>query len=400
MSHLRIIDAIVTDPGANGNWAGTHAGYWSGGDVDDVQFINTSVIDTQAVPTISNGYRSDATAAATGAKLINPYTLGGPPYLGIWGGITEVTANGFAVTGTITATASLNTPGFLTTSRRGLTLANGLNSDIPINGTNLSISGVSAPFSLGGFVAQADGTLLHVQNPFVQPMTIVSEDGSSSAFNRIRTNTGANVVLPTQTSSADFLYSSGPNRWLLISTSPLSASTGTSGHAIPYLDTANLWSAQQRMNISAAGAQSVPFAVSNGGGSANTEVAIDLSPTSNGPGIRSGQVASLSATGTGDANLVFRTSNSAAPTERMRIGLGAQFGSGALSDPGLGSARAEIGFQVGVTTVGLLTPCDAARAGMMRGVTDANSATYNAVAVGGGSNKMPVYCNGTAWVLH
>ncbi len=47
-----------------------------------------------------------------------------------------------------------------------------------------------------------------------------------------------------------------------------------------------------------------------------------------------------------------------------------------------------------------LPTCNAANEGAFNGVTDANSTTYNATAATGGGNHMPVYCNGTNWVLH
>jgi hypothetical protein len=50
--------------------------------------------------------------------------------------------------------------------------------------------------------------------------------------------------------------------------------------------------------------------------------------------------------------------------------------------------------------VGSLPACTAALEGAFTGVTNASATTYNSVVAGGGTNHMPVYCNGTAWVLH
>lgn len=49
------------------------------------------------------------------------------------------------------------------------------------------------------------------------------------------------------------------------------------------------------------------------------------------------------------------------------------------------------------TTVGALPSAAAVGAGGRSFVTDCNTATFNAVAAGGGSNKVPVFSDGTAW---
>jgi hypothetical protein len=56
---------------------------------------------------------------------------------------------------------------------------------------------------------------------------------------------------------------------------------------------------------------------------------------------------------------------------------------------------------VGTTAmaVGSLAACGAGLKGQRAYVTDANSTTFNATAVGGGANNVPVTCNGTNWVI-
>lgn len=49
------------------------------------------------------------------------------------------------------------------------------------------------------------------------------------------------------------------------------------------------------------------------------------------------------------------------------------------------------------TTVADLPSAATAGAGARAMVTDADSATFNAAAVGGGANIMPVWSNGTTW---
>lgn len=51
------------------------------------------------------------------------------------------------------------------------------------------------------------------------------------------------------------------------------------------------------------------------------------------------------------------------------------------------------------TTVGSLPAASAALTGARAFVTDANSTTFLATAVGGGANAVPVVCNGSAWVI-
>jgi hypothetical protein len=51
-----------------------------------------------------------------------------------------------------------------------------------------------------------------------QQMTIVNNDGSSAAANRITTLTGGNVVLRAGTSSASFIYEDVSDTWILVGT--------------------------------------------------------------------------------------------------------------------------------------------------------------------------------------
>ena len=51
------------------------------------------------------------------------------------------------------------------------------------------------------------------------------------------------------------------------------------------------------------------------------------------------------------------------------------------------------------TTVSLLPTASTAGAGARAFVTDATSITFGATAVGGAANNMPVFSNGTAWLI-
>jgi len=105
----------------------------------------------------------------------------------------------------------------------GVTLVNGLNSDINIGAhTPIRIIGPSGAFSVGGF-QQAFGTfsgqVLHLFNTVAQTMTIVNEDASTTAVDRITTLTGGNVVLRANaTSFASFIYDTTSTRWILMNT--------------------------------------------------------------------------------------------------------------------------------------------------------------------------------------
>jgi hypothetical protein len=64
------------------------------------------------------------------------------------------------------------------------------------------------------------------------------------------------------------------------------------------------------------------------------------------------------------------------------------------------SLRVTKNFITEATTVAALpVPVSLADSGKRAFVTDANSVTFNAAAVGGGSFRMPVFCNGTAWFI-
>jgi hypothetical protein len=57
-------------------------------------------------------------------------------------------------------------------------------------------------------------------------------------------------------------------------------------------------------------------------------------------------------------------------------------------------------LQTSLYTVANLPTCNSSFEGQMEGVIDATSPSYLATVVGGGSTHLPVYCNGTNWVVH
>jgi hypothetical protein len=98
------------------------------------------------------------------------------------------------------------------------TLVNGLNSNITTpDASFVRLSGPTGAFSVGGFTGGTSGRLLTIYNTVAFQMTIVNEDaGTATVTNRIKTLTGANVVLRAGTSSASFIYDDSDDRWILV----------------------------------------------------------------------------------------------------------------------------------------------------------------------------------------
>lgn len=98
-----------------------------------------------------------------------------------------------------------------------VTCANGLNSNLTGPGkSNANISGPTGAFSIGGFTGGTDGRLLIIYNSVAFAMTIVNNDGSSTAGNRINTLTGADVTLRAGVSACGLVYNTTLNRWVLL----------------------------------------------------------------------------------------------------------------------------------------------------------------------------------------
>lgn len=121
------------------------------------------------------------------------------------------------------ASAAGGSAGYLPYTQSSLTLANGLNSNITLSaGPGLHyITGPTGAFSLGGFAVGSfpGGTILTVYNPTTQVMTVVNEDASSTAANRIETLTGSNVLIKG-TCLAVFEYVTTKARWVLVAYEP------------------------------------------------------------------------------------------------------------------------------------------------------------------------------------
>lgn len=132
-----------------------------------------------------------------------------------------VLGNASMKVGIVTSTpkTALDVDGAVCTRHKDKALVNGLNSDIALSNTSwLRITGPTGAFSVGGFTLGVDGRRLTIFNTVAQQMTIVNNDGSSAAANRITTLTGGNVVLRAGTSSASFIYEDVSDTWILVGT--------------------------------------------------------------------------------------------------------------------------------------------------------------------------------------
>lgn len=65
-----------------------------------------------------------------------------------------------------------------------------------------------------------------------------------------------------------------------------------------------------------------------------------------------------------------------------------------------GIVKIERALQLPAYTVDTLPNCNAAYKGVLAYVSDAKKSTYNVVPIGGGSNAIPVFCNGSDWTMH
>ena len=100
---------------------------------------------------------------------------------------------------------------------------------------------------------------------------------------------------------------------------------------------------------------------------------------------------------TGSGNIVIGNSLTAtAPTANNQIDIGDQI----VVANGVTTVTSPLVMRLPVTTVAALPPCGASQTGAMYAVSDALSPGYNSPVAGGGTNVIPVFCNGSAWTAH
>lgn len=138
---------------------------------------------------------------------------GNPLVINATGDVKQTTAlDGVTVGATTKASGAFTT---LAVSRANVTLANGVNSDVPVGAASfIRVIGPTGAFSITGFLPTSyiDGQMLTVYNTTSQNMTITN-DATSTAANRIYTLGAA--VTTTGTGSVSMIYSSTENRWIV-----------------------------------------------------------------------------------------------------------------------------------------------------------------------------------------
>ena len=160
---------------------------------------------TYTIATFVEGFNDANTVGTTTAS-----------FFGLEGAMTNLAGNiGF---GTVAPNVLGDFNGAIATRKGTVAVANGLNSNIATPAFSyVRLTGPTAVFSIGGFTLPSDGRQLVVYDTVAFAMTIVNEDASSTAANRIKTLTGANVTLRAGTSAASFIYDVTDSRWILVS---------------------------------------------------------------------------------------------------------------------------------------------------------------------------------------
>jgi hypothetical protein len=121
--------------------------------------------------------------------------------------------------GTASITSGLDVNGPVVMRHGSVTLANGLNSDVTTPAFSfVRFSGPTGAYSLGGLTGGVDGRIAYLYFTASQTATIVNEDVSSTAANRIKTLTGADVTLRTTLPAfVTLIYDTVTSRWVVVS---------------------------------------------------------------------------------------------------------------------------------------------------------------------------------------
>lgn len=169
------------------------------------------------IGTVTAGIFLESTNAATNGfnygLYCDPTTLAANGEFLFLNGVFSVDKAGNIFTASSAQFAAENTP----TQSLSLGSTAGLNSNISWTNSRLRVSNSTGNFSIGGFAQFGDGWRLYLYNPSANQMTIVNEDASSTAANRIKTLTGANVTTGAAAngSFATFSYDGTTQRWIL-----------------------------------------------------------------------------------------------------------------------------------------------------------------------------------------
>lgn len=113
----------------------------------------------------------------------------------------------------------------IATKSTGITLANGVNSNIALATSFAVITGPTGAFSTSGFAQPLDGNgnILDGCEAVILSMVAfawtITNDATSTPANRILTLTGADIVLPARTSSVRLKYLASSLRWIYLGSS-------------------------------------------------------------------------------------------------------------------------------------------------------------------------------------
>ncbi len=168
-------------------------------------------------------FAADSTLINANASILNPIpivALNGVDFSNVTFSGSAFKSVGFSVDAVGSVVATTGIFDFVANATTVTTLVNGLNSDIAPTGSRGRISGPTLAFSVGGFAPikfgiHFNGERFYLYNPTGKQMTIVNEDLSSTAANRIKTLTGSDVVLRAGSSFATFSYDGSDGRWIL-----------------------------------------------------------------------------------------------------------------------------------------------------------------------------------------
>lgn len=123
-------------------------------------------------------------------------------------------ANGFAVMLGSDPLCALDIGGAVAHRMAALTVANGANQNVSKPAySSLRISAPTGAFNIGGLTGGTDGLLCELVNTTAHQMTLNTEDASSTAGNRIVTDTGGNL----NCKNAVLRYDATASRWRVIS---------------------------------------------------------------------------------------------------------------------------------------------------------------------------------------
>lgn len=171
------------------------------------------------ITTGSNNLFLGAEADATANNLTNAVAIGYQASVAANDSMSLGNASMKVGIHTSTPASALDVNGAVATRHLDIAVANGLNSNIALTDTSwVRLTGPSAVFSIGGFTNPTDGRVLRIYNTVAFAMTIVNEDGSSTATNRIKTLTGGAVTLRAGTSACTLIYDDVDDRWILMGT--------------------------------------------------------------------------------------------------------------------------------------------------------------------------------------